>query len=312
MSVLPVVSATTKEPTKDDKSDVLTMIGGSGKGSPVDANDATYGSGVDNKAVEKERLYWVGFGLPFRGAASTFEKWEQDKTFPVVDTRRLITDSVTKLFDHIRSAADVYENRDLLMSIRSPTHCEIPQNDSLHIQSERPLIYVYEGNGGISWAVDRETGRVYSYFDSQVLCVAQSLPEFWARIAIESEIYWASVISNQQHFTRELLLLSTLGDGSEMTPERVWNEIIGHYFSTEQRQYLEPFYNKFTLNLKLYDPDHDPNPHHTKVAPIPPLPSKPPPQKDRGSEGFSIPLILGAAIGLAALIGIAIAWKRRS
>jgi hypothetical protein len=202
------------------------------------------------------RSKWLGIGLPFRPAAGfgTFSFFDaSNDSFPEVNSDE---------FKHILTAADVMQHEKVLHSlIASPTGCSIiniyaPDPDTLAASLPAGFRRFYaDVVNHVSWAYDENSGAVFGYLDatpkSTLICVAQTMPEFWARLKIESEIYWTADIAQDSAATRKLFLVSSglptfLTEVSKLDLNQIWSDIVLKHFKPEHVYYLQPFYQKFS------------------------------------------------------------------
>ena len=145
-----------------------------------DTDEKKQDGGGDEKEVKRTK--WVGFGLPFRPLLGTYEFFDAE-AYP---------DVLTSEFNHIQTVSDVVQNgQDIQKRIDSPTGCAIVTSHTADGQDLRYQPFYMDSQCCVTWFQDAKTLAIYasSPDGGEMQCVARSMPEFWARLAMECDIW---------------------------------------------------------------------------------------------------------------------------
>jgi len=335
-------SIITPDAANADKEEEVLTSAKEAKSSPVDVQkekDVQDAKDVKSSDVKPciSCKTWVGPGLPFRPVKregnndGEFEFFNSE-SWPDVDTKE---------FAHILTAQDVrLKKHELTKRVVCAIPCDIVDSDINGNEEEAAIlppgydVFYMHHNSNVAWAFHASTGAVYAYrpyeINPTMYCVAKSLPAFWARVAIESDIFWASDLQDKD-IEQTLLIISRsehvwFNELAKLDLARVWQIIVKH-FAQAHVDYLRPFYTNFKVPtpapptpavpatstpLPTMDNKYSVNNDNKKTKE--PVPQK----KDLTNEqdedrifGFQMgPAVVGTLIA-AAIIGFIAPWARK-
>jgi hypothetical protein len=216
---------------------------------------------------------WVGIGLPFRPTVDG----ARYGSFPRAGDGFMDDDvpaAMTEMYEHLKTVDDVHKHAHWIETqIISACGCAIVGDvvDDHYDVLRRfcPTLRRFYADPvlGVEWAQDTRSMAVYTYRTASQLrltCVAKSMPEFWARLAMETEIFWFGDSDKLTLEEQNYLFLVSGGmpvvvGAHDPNPEftqlkaiervvpdkvrdNVWNNVVLRKFKVAHINYLRPFY----------------------------------------------------------------------